>query len=104
MKIRNIHPGEILQTEFLEPLKLSQYALAKALNVPAIRISEIIRGKRAISADTALRLSKYWGTSAELWLNLQASYDLREAEDALHLELAEIISSVHSSVQKPQAV
>jgi addiction module HigA family antidote len=73
------HPGEVLREDFLKPLALSQYALAKALGVAEIRISEIVNGKRAITADTALRLAKYFGTSAELWLGLQMEYDIRRA-------------------------
>lgn len=76
-------PGDILLKEFLEPAGLTQYALAKALNVPPIRISEIIRGKRVITADTALRLSTYWGNSPQFWLNLQTSYDLEKAQEDL---------------------
>jgi len=71
-----VHPGEILLTEFLEPLGVSQYQLAKAVDVPARRINEIVHGQRRISADTALRLSRYFGTSERFWLNLQARYDL----------------------------
>lgn len=74
-----IHPGEILQEEFLAPLGLSAHALARALRVPVTRISEITRGRRAITADTALRLARYFGTSDELWVGLQAEYDLRVA-------------------------
>jgi addiction module HigA family antidote len=74
-----IHPGEILAEEFLKPSELSANALAKTLGVPVTRISEIIRGRRGVSADTALRLARYFGTSAELWLGLQAEYDLRVA-------------------------
>ena len=72
-----IHPGEILKTEFMEPLGLSAYELAKALNFPGIY--EIVRGDRAISADTAIRLGKYFGLPAQFWLNLQNDYDLRMA-------------------------
>lgn len=75
-KLKPIHPGEILLTEFLEPLDITPYRLAKDIGVPPTRISEIVREKRSITADTALRLSKYFGTSAELWLNLQSHYDL----------------------------
>lgn len=75
-KLKPIHPGEILMEEFLDPLGISQYRLAKDIHVPARRVNEIVQGKRAISADTALRLSKYFGNSAEFWLNLQARYDL----------------------------
>jgi len=71
-----IHPGEILRTEFLEPLGLSQNRLAREIGVPPRRINEIVHGKRAISADTAVRLSKFFGTTAQLWLNLQSHYEL----------------------------
>ena len=74
-----IHPGEILKEEFLEELDLSAYALAKALKVPVNRITGIVNGERAITADTALRLSRYFGNSPEFWLNLQARYDLELA-------------------------
>ena len=73
------HPGEILLEEFMRPLDLSSNALAKDLHIPANRISELIRGNRGVSGDTALRLSRYFGTTPEFWLNLQASYDLRTA-------------------------
>ena len=81
-KIAPIHPGEILLHDFMEPLGLSQYALAKALGVTAMRVSQIVRGQRGITADTALRLARYFGTSAELWTGLQADYDLRLARQA----------------------
>ncbi|WP_260294970.1 HigA family addiction module antitoxin [Sedimenticola hydrogenitrophicus] len=74
-----VHPGEILQTEFLEELNLSAYKLAQDISVPRTRISDIIAGKRAITADTALRLGRYFGTTAQFWMNLQADYDLRKA-------------------------
>jgi len=74
-----IHPGEILLTEFMEPLGLSAYRLAKDLDVPAPRIGDVVRGKRSISADTALRLGIYFGLPAQFWLNLQNEYDLRLA-------------------------
>jgi antitoxin HigA-1 len=77
--IPEIHPGEILRSEFLEPLGMSVNALALALRVPAPRINDVVRGKRAISADTALRLERYFGASAQFWLNLQIAYDLRVA-------------------------
>src|SRR5580693_2170711 len=76
-----IHPGEILLTEFMEPLGLTAYRLAKDLAVPAPRVGDIVRGKRAISADTALRLGQYFGLPAQFWLNLQNEYDLRLAAD-----------------------
>jgi len=86
-KLQPIHPGEILMEEFLKPFRLSQYRLAKDIHVTPIRISEIIHGKRSISADTALRLSKYFGNSAEFWLNLQAHYDLQIQKKKLKNEL-----------------
>jgi addiction module HigA family antidote len=78
-----VHPGEILLTEFLEPLGVSQYQLAKAVDVPARRINEIVHGQRRITADTALRLSRYFGTSERFWMNLQARYDLEIEKDRL---------------------
>ncbi|MBI5086508.1 MAG: HigA family addiction module antidote protein [Acidobacteria bacterium] len=78
-----IHPGEVLREEFLAPLGMSAHQLALALRVPATRISEIVNENRGITAATALRLSRYFGTSARFWLNLQASYELEVAEDQL---------------------
>ena len=78
-----IHPGEILLEEFLKPLGISQYRLAKDISVPARRINEIIHGTRAVSADTALRLSRYFNLSERFWLNLQARYDLETQKDKL---------------------
>src|SRR5262249_23626432 len=78
-----VHPGEILLEEFLSPLGLSQYRLAKETSVPARRINEIVRGSRSITADTALRLARYFGTSERFWLNLQARYDLEVEKDRL---------------------
>ncbi|MEK7122805.1 MAG: HigA family addiction module antitoxin [Patescibacteria group bacterium] len=75
-KLLPIHPGEILNEEFLGPLALSQYRVAKDISVPPRRINEIVHGERAISADTALRLGRYFGTSAQFWLNLQSRYEL----------------------------
>ena len=74
-----IHPGEILREDFLKPMALSQSRLARALHVPPRRINEIVLGKRAVTADTALRLSRFFGTTARFWMNLQADYDLRAA-------------------------
>jgi len=79
-----IHPGEILMEEFLKPLGISQYKLAKDINVPARRINEIVHGKRSITADTALRLSRYFKLSERFWLNLQARYDLEVEKDKLN--------------------
>jgi len=78
-----VHPGEILLEDFMKPLGISQYRLAKDIGVPALRISQIIHGKRAITADTALRLGRYFGTDAQSWLNLQTQYDLEVAREAL---------------------
>jgi antitoxin HigA-1 len=78
-----VHPGEILLEEFLGPLKVSQYQLAKAVGVPPRRINEIVHGQRRISADTALRLARYFGTSERFWINLQARYDLEVEKDRL---------------------
>jgi len=82
-RIMPIHPGEILLEEFLEPLGISQYRLAKDISVPARRINEIVHGKRSITADTALRLSRYFGLSDRFWLNLQGKYDLELEKDKL---------------------
>src|SRR5207244_4928843 len=78
-----VHPGEIRLEEFLKPLAVSQYQLAKELSVPARRINEIVHGQRRISADTALRLARYFGTSERFWMNLQARYDLEVEKDRL---------------------
>ena len=79
-----IHPGEILLEDFLKPMGISQYRLAQAIHVSSRRINEIVHGTRGITADTAIRLSRYFGTSAELWLGLQADYDLECAQGNLH--------------------
>ena len=78
-----IHPGEILMEEFLKPMEISQYRLAKDINVPARRINEIVQGKRSITPDTALRLSRFFGLSERFWINLQARYDLEVEKDKL---------------------
>ena len=87
-KIPPIHPGEILLEDFLEPMGISQYKLAKDISVPPRRINEIVRGKRSVSADTALRLSRYFGLSERFWLNLQSRYDLEVEKDKLDVRLA----------------
>jgi addiction module HigA family antidote len=84
------HPGEILLTEFLEPMGISQYRIAKAIDVPPRRINEIVHGKRGISADTALRLSRALGLSDLFWINIQANYDADIARELLATELASI--------------
>ncbi|MEP0548632.1 MAG: HigA family addiction module antitoxin [Rhodothermales bacterium] len=82
-KLTPVHPGEILQEEFLDPMELSQNRLALSIRVPARRINEIVHGKRRVTADTALRLGRFFGMSAQFWMNLQARYDLDVAEDEL---------------------
>jgi addiction module HigA family antidote len=86
------HPGEILLEEFLVPMEISQYRVAKDINVPPRRINEIVHGKRAISADTALRLAKYFGTTERFWLNLQTRYDLEVEKDRLGDRLEEEVA------------
>ena len=87
-KLEPIHPGEVLLADFLEPLQLSQYRLAQDISVPPRRINEIVHGKRAVSADTALRLARYFGTTEQFWLNLQARFDLEVQRDLLGGRLA----------------
>ena len=82
-RIRPVHPGEVLLEDFLKPLGITQYRLAKEMKVYPRKINEIVHGKRGITADTALRLSHYFGTSAELWMNLQALYDLEKTRDEI---------------------
>lgn len=88
--LKNIHPGEILLEEFLTPMKISAYRLAKETFIPQTRISEIIKGKRRITADTALRFEKFFGTNAKFWLGLQDDYDLEEEMNQKEKELNEI--------------
>ncbi|HDQ04539.1 MAG TPA: addiction module antidote protein, HigA family [Deltaproteobacteria bacterium] len=97
MNIKNkmipIHPGEIMREEFLAPLKMSANALAKELKVPVPRINDIVREHRAITPDTALRLARYFGTTAQFWLNLQTSYDLKKTEKEVGAKIASEINS-----------
>jgi addiction module HigA family antidote len=93
-KLKNIHPGEILSEEFLIPLNISAYKLAKDIKIPQTRISEIIKGNRRITADTALRLSKYFGNSAKFWLGLQDDFDIEE-EISAKGTLLESIKTFH---------
>lgn len=79
-KLPPIHPGEILLEDFMKPLELSQYRVAKDIGVPTLRINQIVNGKRAITADTAMRLARYFGTSPDVWLRLQARFDLETAQ------------------------
>src|SRR5689334_17699478 len=91
-KLSPVHPGEVLLEEFLKPLAISQYRLAKSISVPPRRVNEIVLRKRSVSADTALRLSRFFGTSAEFWLNLQSQYDLDLEGDRLgHRLEAEVV-------------
>lgn len=94
-KLAPVHAGEILLEEFLAPMEISQYRLAKDINVSARRINEIVHGKRAISADTALRLARYFGTSERFWLNLQAQFDLDIERDRLGDRLKDEVAVRH---------
>jgi len=89
-RLKNVHPGEVLLEEFLLPMELSQNALARVIGVPPRRINEIVLGKRSITADTALRLAKAFGTSEGFWLGLQADYDLEEARARIGKNLADV--------------
>lgn len=89
--LQNIHPGEILLEEFLKPMGISQNRLANAISVPPRRINEIVLGKRAITADTALRLAKAFGTSVQFWMGLQDEYELREARLAIQAQLDKVM-------------
>ena len=97
-KIEPIHPGEILFEEFLKPMGISQYRLAKDIHVPARRINEIVHGKRAISADTALRLARFFGMTEQFWMNLQARYSLEREKDRLGLRLDDEVRPLHAIV------
>jgi len=89
-RIPNIHPGEILSEDFLKPMGISAYRLSKGANIDQTRISEIIRGKRSVTADTALRLARFFGNSPEFWLNLQAHYDLEQKKREMEKDLKKI--------------
>ncbi|TXE10770.1 HigA family addiction module antidote protein [Gelidibacter salicanalis] len=97
-KLANVHPGEILNYEFLEPLEITAYRLSKDLKIPQTRISEIIKGNRRITADTALRLSKYFGNSAKFWLGLQNDFDIEEEKENKEKELSKIKQHVDKNV------
>lgn len=86
----NVHPGEILREEYMKPLKLSVYGLARELKLTRSRLNDIVLERRAITADTAVRLAKYFGTTAQFWMNMQTSYELREAENAIRKILQSI--------------
>lgn len=91
-KLPPVHPGEVLREEFLGPMNLSPYAVARAVGVPRTRIERLANEQTAVTADTALRLGRYFGTSAAFWMNIQARYDLECAEDALGTELRKIVA------------
>jgi antitoxin HigA-1 len=91
-KLAPVHPGEVLLEDYLEPLGLSQYRLAQDISVPARRINEIVHGKRAVTADTALRLARYFSTTDRFWLNLQARFDLETERDRLGRRLVEEVA------------
>jgi len=97
-KLENVHPGEILLYEFLKPLNISAYRLSKDLSIPQTRISEIVKGRRRITADTALRLSKYFGNSAKFWLGLQDDFDIEEGKEQKKSELNSIKKYVDKNV------
>src|SRR5439155_14911891 len=92
--LANITPGEILEEEFLEPMGITQYRLAKDISVPPRRINEIVKGQRAITADTALRLGRYFGVSPQFWLNLQTHYDLEQEQERLALRLEKEVKTL----------
>ena len=94
--LRNIHPGEILDEEFLKPLNISAYRLAKETNIPQTRVSQIIKGRRRITADTALRLATFFGNSARFWLGLQDDFDIEEEIHSISKELKNIHSYQHA--------
>jgi len=96
-KLPPIHPGEILIEEFLKPMGISQYRIAKDISVPPRRINEIVHGKRSISADTALRLGRFFGISAQFWLNLQTRFDLEITEDLLAERLDKEVQVLNSN-------
>jgi len=96
-KIAPTHPGEILDEEFLKPLNITKYRLAKDIHVPAQRVGDIVNGKRAISADTALRLARYFNMSKEFWMGLQMQYDIEVAEDKLSHQIAKEVHPYHEA-------
>jgi addiction module HigA family antidote len=98
-RIPNIHPGEILSEDFLKPMGISAYRLSKGANIDQTRISEIIRGKRSVTADTALRLARFFGNSPEFWLNLQAHYDLEQKKREMEKDLKKIRPYTPQSAQ-----
>ncbi len=102
-KIPNIHPGEILLEEFLKPMNMTPYRLAKETHIDQTRISEIIKGKRSITVDTALRFAKFFGNSAEFWINIQNHYDLEEKRSQMARELKKIKTFIFQEEQPAAA-
>lgn len=96
-RLKNIHPGEVLLEEFLIPLEITAYRLSKEISIPQTRISEIIKGNRRITADTALRLSKFFGNSAKFWLGLQDDFDIEEEKRHLAKDLNSIKQYIHNA-------
>ena len=96
-KLKPIHPGEILMEEFLKPIGISQYRLAKDISVPPRRINEIVHGRRSVTADTALRFGRFFGMSPQFWLNLQTRYDLEVTEDSLGNRLEKEVHRLESN-------
>ena len=94
-KLPPVHPGEVLLEDFIKPLGLSQYRVAKDIGVPTLRISQIVRGQRSITADTALRLARYFGTSANVWLRMQARYDLEVTEAKIAKRINREVKILH---------
>ena len=92
-RLKNIHPGEILQQEFLNPMRITAYRLSNAISIPQTRVSQILKGKRRITADTALRLTKYFGNSPKFWLGLQDDYDIEEEQLSIKDQLKSIPSA-----------
>ena len=101
-KLPPVHPGEILQEDFMMPLGISMNKLSLALHVPVTRIAEIVHGRRSITSDTALRLARYFNTSARFWLNLQAAYDLDVAEDKLRPEIERAVQPLDETRDLPK--
>ena len=102
-RLSNVHPGEVLLEEFLEPMEITAYRLSKDIEIPQTRISQIIKGKRRITADTALRLSSYFGNSAKFWLGLQSDYDIEEERNN-HIEIFNKIRQIRNKNTKQQAM
>lgn len=99
-KLQNIHPGEVLLEEFLIPMEISAYRLSKDIGIPQTRISEILKGRRRLTADTCLRLSRYFGNSVQFWMGLQTTYEIEEAQNRLNATLKRIKPTRTSSIKR----